>query len=83
MPKKKLHGTGCYLFVVIAFGFAVLSTSLGFIFKGKSYLKEFLDEGNDGINLDALQGAFIMLIIATVFFVYINFIQKNKEEDEP
>ena len=79
MDKEKDGSKGCLVFAAIIFGLAALSTALGFIFQGKSYLTEFLDEDSEGTNISYLRTTFILLIIAAVIYFYSNYSKKSKK----
>lgn len=69
---------GCLILAVVVFGLAAISTVLGLVFGGKSFLNEFLDDDNEGVNLDYLRFTFILLVIAGGIYLYNNYIKKNK-----
>jgi|688.fasta_scaffold1224795_1 hypothetical protein len=70
---------GCLIFAAVIFGLAALSTALGFVFGGKSFLSDFLDEDSEGTNIGYLRTTFILLVIAGGIFVYNNYIKKDKK----
>jgi hypothetical protein len=78
MEKGTDGSKGCLVFAAIIFGLAALSTALGFIFQGKSFLTEFLDEDSEGTNISYLRTTFIILIIAAVIYLYSNY-KKDKK----
>jgi hypothetical protein len=78
MTDENDGSKGCLIFAAVIFGLAALSTALGFVFGGKSFLSKFLDEDSEGTNIGYLRTAFIILVIAGGIYVYNNYIKSNK-----
>jgi hypothetical protein len=76
--KSKSDATGCVIFAGGLFALAVISTIFGFIFKGESFLSDFLDSDSEGTNIGYLRFTFGLLIVAGIFFYYNNYIKEKK-----
>jgi len=76
--KEQDSSKGCLIIAGVIFGLAAISTAFGFIFKGKSFLSEFLDEDSEGTNISYLRTTFIILVIAGGIYIYNNYIKKDK-----
>lgn len=78
MEREKQSSRGCLIFAAIIFGLAALSTALGFIFGGKSFLSEFLNEDSEGTNIGYLRITFIILVITGAIYAYFHYFKKQK-----
>ena len=76
--KEQDSSKGCLIIAGAIFGLAVLSTALGFIFGGKSFLNRFLSDDSEGTNISYLRGTFLILVIAGGIYVYKNYIKNDK-----
>jgi hypothetical protein len=60
---------GCFFIVLGLFAVYSIVVIISFVFEGDSYSKEFLNE-ESGLNINVLQGSFILVVITGLIFAY-------------